>query len=486
MHSYLAFDLGAESGRLMRGALDSGRLSLEQVHRFPNLPVRRGPNVCWDTAALFREMLAGLEKAAPDPRTPECLGVDSWGVDFVLLDRNSEPAGPAVTYRDARTAGMLRSFLRNMPEKELYARTGIQFLEINTLFQLHSLAVNADPQLEAARGLLLIPDYFHFLLCGEKRTEYTNATTTQLLNIETRNWDRDILAAAGIPDHIFQDIAPPGTRLGRLRDEIADRTGLPALPVAAPATHDTASAVAAVPASGHGWAFISSGTWSLMGMELPAPITTDAARAANFTNEGGADGTIRFLKNIMGLWLVQRCRADFAGAPDYEALTRMAEQAPALEQFIAADHSGFLNPQSMTRAIANYCEHTGQPVPETPGRFVRCCLESLALHYRLVLDELRLVQDRPIDRIHVIGGGSRNALLCQMTADATGLSVLAGPAEATAAGNVMMLARAMGHIQSMEHARRVIANSFPVTEYSPGPRNAWDQAYDRYLKLEGR
>lgn len=483
MHSYLAFDLGAESGRLVRGVLRDARLHLEEIHRFANRTREQHGHVCWDTEALFRDMRTGLGKAARTGAADACLGVDTWGVDFVLLDRDDRPAGPAVTYRDTRTAGMLARFLKAMPAADLYARTGIQFLEINTLFQLYSMAQNADPQLAAARGLLLMADYFHFLLCGAKTMEYTNATTTQMLNLQTGAWDADILAVAGIPAHLFQAPAAPGTALGRLNTDLAAQTGLHALPVAAPATHDTASAVAAVPAQGRDWAYISSGTWSLMGIEIPAPITSDAARAANFTNEGGVDGSIRFLKNIMGLWLVQRCRADFAGSPDYEALARLAQDAPPFAQLVCADDARFLNPQSMTRAIADFCTQTGQGAPDTPGAFVRCCLQSLALHYRLVLDELRRVQDQPIARIHIIGGGSRNALLCQMTADATGLPVLAGPAEATAAGNIVMLARALGHIGTLAQARRVIADSFDTAEYLPGPAGPWDAAYARYLEL---
>jgi rhamnulokinase len=483
MHSYLAFDLGAESGRLVRGTLHDGRLRLEEIHRFANKTLEQDGHVCWDTELLFKQMQTGLGKAARAGSPDACLGVDTWGVDYVLLDRDSRPAGPAVTYRDARSAGMLARFLKAMPAEDLYARTGIQFLEINTLFQLYSMAQNADPHLAQARGLLLMADYFHFLLCGAKNMEYTNATTTQMINLKTGTWDADILAAAGIPARLFQAPAAPGTTLGRLSTDLAAQTGLGALPVAAPATHDTASAVVAVPAQGRDWAYISSGTWSLMGIEIPEPITSPAARAANFTNEGGVDGSIRFLKNIMGLWLVQRCRADFAGNPDYTELTRLAQDAPPFAQLVCADDARFLNPQSMTRAIADFCTETGQSAPDTPGAFVRCCLQSLALHYRLVLEELRRVQDQPIARIHIIGGGSRNAVLCQMAADATGLPVLAGPAEATAAGNIVMLARAMGHIGTLAQARRMIADSFETAEYAPGPAGPWDAAYERYLKL---
>lgn len=445
---FLAADLGAESGRVMAGHFDGRRVRLEEVHRFPNGPVTLAGSWRWDVLQLWAAVEAGLAAAAArfGPAVAS-VGVDTWGVDYVLLSKSGELLGQPFHYRDRRTDGVMDRAAAVVPRTEVYAATGIQFLPFNTLYQL--LAANdRTPELLAhADRLLLMPDFLHWCLCGSTAVEFTNATTTQCYDPAARGWAADLLKRFGLPTHPLGEVVPPGTRLGELRPDVRIDTRLGAVPVVAPATHDTASAVAAVPTAHTGranWAYISSGTWSLVGVEVPDAVRTDAAFRAGLTNEGGVAGTFRLLKNVTGLWLVQRCRAAFGTDTDYESLTRQAEEAPPLRSLIDPDDPRFLNPPDMPAAIAGFCRETGQPVPETPGQFVRCGLESLALKYRVVLDRLAAVTGVPIEVIHVVGGGSRNRLLNQFTADATGLPVMAGLVEATALGNVLIQARAAG------------------------------------------
>lgn len=484
MPDYLSVDLGAESGRVTLGIHDDDRLHLEEVARFPTGTTRIRGRLHWDVAGMFEEIKRTLKSVADSPAKPESIGVDSWGVDFALLAGDGALLELPVAYRDSRTEGMMEKLFERVPPEEIYRKTGIQFMQINTLYQLFAMAERKSPLLRAAKDLLFIPDYFNHLLTGKKVAEFTNATTSQFFNVHENRWDDELLEIAGVSPSLMQEIVQPGTPIGHLTKELREDTGLADIPVIAPATHDTGSAVAAAPAEGDDWAYISSGTWSLMGIEIREPVTTEKAQNLNFTNEGGVDGTYRFLKNIMGLWLLQRCRAEFDKKFEYDELGLMAAEAPAFASLIDIDDPRFLNPPSMLEAIAESCRETGQPPPQTPAAFARCVLESLALQYRTVLDELRRIHDGPIRRIHILGGGARNKPLCQMTADATGLSVIAGPAEATSVGNLIVQAKALGHIGSLRDARALVRRSFKIEEYEPAENAGWGSARERYAELK--
>ncbi len=485
MDNFLSVDLGAESGRVVRGTLESGKLLLDEISRFPTGMTRMNGRLHWDVARLFEEMKSAFKASGSDAE-PKSIGVDTWGVDFALLACDGSMLGLPVAYRDPRTDGMMEKFFEIVPRTEVYSRTGIQFMQINTLYQLFAMSQSGSPLLKTASDFLMIPDLFNFLFTGEKTNEFSNATTSQLYNAHEHGWDTRLLEAAGVPPEIMRDVVMPGTIVGELTADMRAETGLGAVPVIAPATHDTGSAVAAVPASGENWAYISSGTWSLMGIETDRPITDGTALGFNFTNEGGVNNTYRFLKNIMGLWIVQRCRAGFPEQHDYATLTAMAADSPAFTSLINASDARFLNPASMPDEIAAFCRETGQPVPGGPGGFVRCALESLALEYRCVAGQLEQVRGKPLERIFIIGGGTQNRLLCAMTADATGLPVSAGPVEATSIGNIIVQARATGHIGSIEEARAVVRESFGIEEYEPGSAFGWDEAFERYMKLKER
>ncbi len=483
----LAFDLGAESGRAVLGTLDGGRLSVHEVRRFPNTPLPLAGHIHWNVYALLDEMKAAMRDAAASTGVrPDSLGVDTWGVDFGLLAKDGGLLGLPFCYRDHRNAGAMEDYFKLVPRTELYQATGIQFLPFNTLFQLYAMVRDRSPQLEAAADLLFMPDLFHYLLTGRKATEFTIASTSQFLDPRTRNWIPGLFQAMGFSRRILQDIVVPGTVLGPLSDKLIAETGYRDVPVIATAGHDTASAVAAVPAEGGNWAYISSGTWSLVGVEETAPVISPASLRANFTNEGGVGRTVRFLKNVTGLWLIQGCRRAWSadGAVSYEELAAAADDAPHFAALIDPDDTGFLNPPDMPEAVAAYCRRTGQAVPPTRAAIVRAILESLALKYRFVLDQLRAVLGHPIEKLHVIGGGARNALLCQLTADATGLPVIAGPAEATAVGNILVQAMALGLVSSRAGMRRIIRESFPLETYRPsGPPAEWDAAYARFRQI---
>ena len=478
----MALDLGAESGRAMLGRFDGTRLVLEELHRFRNIPVRLDTHLHWDFPRLFDEGLTGMLKAAPDV---DSLGVDAWGVDFGLLDAHGELLGNPVHYRDRRTEGMIEAAFQRVPRDELYRRTGIQFLPINTVFQLLSMVLDGDPRLEVADSLLLIPDLFHHYLSGRTACEFTNATTTQCYDPNRQSWATDLLARLGVPSGIFKEVVPPGTVLGPLTPEMAKETGLPRARVVATATHDTGSAVAAVPfADGVQAAYISSGTWSLVGLEVGRPVISDATLKANITNEGGVAGTYRLLKNVMGLWLVQECRRRWSQEGEawtYEELITLAEKASPFTAFIDPDDERFLRPGDIPAQVRIACRETGQPEPTDPGQLIRVILESLALKYRVVLRQLEAATGARVDVIHTVGGGAQNQLLCQMTADATGRALLAGPVEATAIGNLMIQAIALGELGSLRDARAVIRNSFPVEEHEPG--SDWAEPAARFDAL---
>jgi rhamnulokinase len=482
----LAIDLGAESGRGVLGSFDGQRFALDVVHRFPNGGVPTLDTLHWDVLRLHAEIVNALRLAAGRHGGADAVGVDTWGVDFALLGRGGTLLGNPRHYRDPHTEGVMEAAFQKVPKAEIYRRTGLQFMRINSLYQLLALQRDRSPLLDAAETLLFIPDLFHYFLTGIKVNEYTDASTSQMLDPHTRTWAYDVVQKFGLPTKMLGTIVPPGTVLGPLRTAVATDTGLAPVPVVAPATHDTGSAVAAVPARGPAWAFISSGTWSLLGAELPQPLVTDAALAANFTNEGGVAGTTRFLKNIMGLWLVQECRRAWekAGhAYTYDQLVRLAEAAPAFASLVDPDDPAFLLPPNMPAALADFCRRTGQPAPAEPGAVVRCCLESLALKYRWVLAKLEGLVGRRLDVIHVVGGGSQNALLCQWTADACGRPVLAGPAEATALGNVLVQALGLGLLGSLADGREAVRRSVDLTTYEPRDAARWDEPAGRFANL---
>jgi len=485
---FLAFDLGASSGRAVVGCFDGERLRLVEVHRFPNGPVCLLGNLHWDVLRLFEEVKTGLAKCVRMYGTDiASLGLDTWGVDFGLLDAHDELLGNPYHYRDRRTDGMMEEAFRRLPKEEIFERTGIQFMQLNSLYQLLAMAVQGSPMLEMARTFLNMPDLFNFWLTGHKVSEFTIATTTQCYDPRAGDWAWTMLEELGLPTRIFGEIVPPGTQLGPLHPAVAEETGAHELPVIATAGHDTAAAVAAVPAGDRDYAYISSGTWSLMGVEIEEPLITPRALAYNFTNEGGVEGTFRLLKNIMGLWLIQECRREWAQAGEelaWDDLIRMAAEAEPFGGLVDPDDHRFLAPGNMPQKIQTYCAETGQPVPQSKGAIVRCALESLALTYRLVLERLEEMLGRKLSVIHIIGGGSKNRLLNQFTADATGRMVIAGPAEATSIGNILMQALALGHIGSLEEGRELVRHSFEVTTYEPGERARWDEAYQRYMSIQ--
>jgi rhamnulokinase len=414
------------------------------------------------------------------------LGLDTWGVDYGLLDAQDNLLGNPYHYRDSRTEGMLDAVFARVPREEVFAHTGIQFLQLNTLYQLYAMRVGGSPQLDVARTLLTMPDLFNFWLTGRKVVEFSIATTTQFYNPRRRGWATELLGALDLPASLLGPIVPPGTVIGDLLPAVADELAIQPIPVIAPACHDTGSAVAAVPATGRDHAYISSGTWSLMGVEVDEPVITPQSLAYNFTNEGGVCGTFRLLKNIMGLWLVQECRREWAREGqryDYAALTEMAAAAAAFGPIVDVDAHRFLAPGDMPGKIRRFCSETGQAPPETQGAIVRCALESLALRYRWVLDRLEEMRGRAIESVHIIGGGMQNELLCQFAADAMQRPVIAGPIEATAMGNILMQALALGHIGSLAEARAIVRRSFDLRTYAPGDPAPWAAAYDRYLRL---
>ena len=476
MHNYLAIDIGAGSGRIIFGSFDGYVLVLNETFRFTNNMLPDKGYCRWDVEGLFEEILKGLKKSAQHiSAIPASVGVDTWGCDYVLLDENDNIACPVSAYRDSRTDGLMEKFFELMPKNEIYAKTGIQFLQFNTLYQLWAAQQNGD--LENATRFLMIPDYLNYRLSGIKSNEYSNATTTQVLNSKSNDWDNDLLDILKIDKSIFEKPFLPGTVLGPLLDSIQNETGLSNIPVIIPATHDTGSAVAAVPATGKDWAYISSGTWSLMGIETEEAVCTDLALKYNFTNEGGVAGTFRLLKNIMGLWIVRRLKNSFKKDYSYEDLESLVRKAKAFDIFIDANDACFLNPECMKTAIDEYCTATGQRTPQSDGAYVRCALDGLGFLYRETLEQLRDIQDQEINKIHIIGGGCQDQLLCQITADATGLPVFAGPCEGTAVGNLIVQAIALGHIKDLAEARKVVANSFDIKIYTPNNKACWDNAW---------
>lgn len=454
----LAVDLGAESGRVMAVHFDGNSLEVAELHRFPNVAVAVTGTLHWDFLRLWHDIQAGIERGKV--LQPASIGVDTWGVDFALLDRQGNLIGNPVQYRDGRTAGMMERVFAKVPKSEVFAQTGIQFMPINTLYQMMSLVESRSPHLQIADTFLMAPDLLNYWLTGVKVVEFTNATTTQMFNPLTGSWAVEMLDRLGIPSRILPEIVPPGTQLGRYDD----------IPVIAPACHDTGSAVAAVPTQTANYAYISSGTWSLVGLELPQPIITEAALAANVTNEGGVYGTYRLLKNVTGLWLLQQCRATWAKEGETYSYGELTAMAQAVENEVATinpNDGRFLSPGNHPQHIRDLCRETGQPVPQSKGEVIKVALQSLAAAYRDVLAELTAVTGRPIELIHIVGGGTQNKLLNQMTADATGLPVITGPVEATVIGNALVQLISLGEIQDIQQGRQIVAQMVATERYEP-------------------
>jgi rhamnulokinase len=480
---YVALDFGAESGRTVVGRFDGGRLSIEPVHRYPNVPVRLAGTLYWDFPRQFGDILAGLAKAAEEGPVTS-VAVDTWGVDYGFIDDRGRLLANPIHYRDTRHEKMLDAAFEIVPRDEIYAATGIQFMSINTLFQLLSEVRAGDPVLSQADRLLMMPDLFNHFLCGSVAAEYTEATTSQCLDPWTRDWARPLFERLGIPTHFLPEVVPPGTVLGSLLPEVAEHTGLSGTQVVAVAAHDTASAVAGTPLAGPSTAYISSGTWSLVGLEVREAVVDERALAANVTNEGGYDGTITLLKNVMGLWFVQQCRSAIwspAEQPSYEELSAMTAAGPSGTAFVDPTDGRFLWPGDMPARVRAFCEETGQPAPADTPTLLRVILESLALRYAVVFDELEGVTGQAIEQVHIVGGGVNNTLLCQLTADASGRPVVAGPVEATAIGNIAIQAIAAGELAGIGQARELVARSFPVSTYEP--RADWSEARARYAAM---
>jgi len=485
-HKYLALDLGAESGRAIVGSLAGDKISLAETHRFPNAPVRINDGIHWDVLRLWNEIKVGIAAAVKSGAKLEGIGLDTWGVDFALLDKNGSLLSNPFHYRDARTDGMVEEAFKRVSRAEIFASTGIQFMQINTLYQLLAMSMQESPLLDAAKTFLTVPDLFNYFLSGEITNEFTHATTTQCLDPRTRDWARPVLGALNIPTHFFGPVTNPGTSIGMLLPETAEETGAGGVKIVLPACHDTGSAVVAVPAQNQDFAWISSGTWSIMGVESTQPALGEKALEYNFTNEGGVFGSWRLSKNIMGLWLVQECKRTWAHLGEdlsYDEITRLASEAKPFLAVIDPDHASFLHAGDMPERIRKYCADTHQPVPQSKGEVIRVALESVALRYRWTLEKLEELTAKRFAPIHIIGGGTKNRLLNQFAADATNRMVVTGPVEATAIGNVLMQAIALGHLGSLPDARAVVRSSFEVEEYHPVHSSDWDEAYAKLLSL---
>ncbi len=479
--TYLAFDLGAESGRAIIGFLENDKLTMKEIHRFKNCPITLSDGLHWDTDYLYKEIIKGLNIALQYTKNIKSIGIDTWGVDFGIFDDNNNLITQPFSYRDQRTRGMIQELSKFISREELYRRTGIQLLEINTIYQLYSMVLNQSDLLKRASTILFMPDIFNFFLTGKKFSEFTFATTTQLYNPSLRDWDPLILDFLKIKKETFQKILQPGTKIGPLKTP----SGYSDIEVIAVATHDTGSAVAAVPAKRKDFIYISSGTWSLMGIESDRPIINQKSFEYNFTNEGGIGQTFRFLKNILGLGILHACKIEWEGKQslDYNTLIYLARNEKPFLSIINPFDIRFLSPKSMTEEILKYCEETGQQKPETIGQFVRCILESLSLAYRHTLEQIKEITNRDFGVIHIIGGGSLNEMLCQFTADATGIVVYAGPVEATAIGNILTQAMAKGELNSIYELRNIVRMSFAFNEYIPVDTKSWDDIYGYYREL---
>lgn len=490
MLNLLAFDYGASSGRAMLGQFDGNRLSLSEMHRFANEPVMVGDSLYWDILRLFHEMKQGILKtAASGHKEIASIGIDTWGVDFGLLDSSGGLLGNPYHYRDSRTEGMIEEACRIVRRQEIYATTGIAFQVFNSLYQLFSMKFRKSPLLEKASTMLFTPDLLRYFLTGEKSSEFTIASTSQMLDARTRSWAGELLDKLGIPRNILTQIIDAGTVAGKLTSGVAGELGVGRVPVVAVAEHDTGSAVVSVPAVEGKYAYLSSGTWSLLGVESAVPVINDSAFKLNYTNEGGYNKTTRLLKNIMGLWIYQECKRTWDKSGEtvsFDELEEGAVNAEAFAAFIDPDDSSFFSPGRMPSKIQDYCRKTGQKVPETKPQIVRCIMESLAMTYRKAVEGLEKVVGYSLPVLHIVGGGCKNTLLSQFTANAIARPVIAGPVEATATGNLMAQLLALGEVKSLKEGRLIVRNSFPSVEYTPENKAGWDAAYERFLNITSK
>lgn len=487
-YKFLAFDFGASSGRAMLATFDGEKITLEEKHRFSNDPVNINGDLHWDALRLFFEIKQGILKCANSgDRDIDCIGIDTWGVDYGLLDKNDKLLGNPFHYRDTRTDGMYDEAFKKVSKEEIFNSTGIAYNWFNTVFQLLSARLSDDVSLNNAKTMLFMPDLFNFFLTGEKRTEYTIASTSQMFDSQKHEWAYDMLKKLDIPTDIFADMIYPGEKVGTLKPELAEELGVEQIPVIAVASHDTGSAVASVPVVDQkDFIYISSGTWSLMGVELDEPRVTKEALEYNFTNEGGVNKTIRFLKNIMGLWLIQESRRQWEREGEllsFDELEKQANEAAPFESLIDPDYHEFQTPGNMPKRIKKYCEMTGQKVPETKGEIIRCIAQSLAFKYRQTVEGMEDVTGNKYNVINIVGGGIKDKMICQFTANATKRVVNAGPVEATSIGNVIVQAIAMGAIKDLNEGRQIVRNSFDIAEYTPQDNEAWDAAYENWKNI---
>ncbi|MFP7224377.1 rhamnulokinase [Priestia filamentosa] len=461
----LAVDIGASSGRLIASYLKNGQLKLNEIHRFENKIVRKDDQFCWELDRLFLEIKKGIKKCQGKGLKPESIGIDTWAVDFILLDDNEKPLTNSVAYRDSRTDGMMDEVFKIIMKERLYLETGIQFQKFNTIYQLYSIKQNNPEILDKAASFLMIPDYFNYLLTGKKANEYTNATSTQLVNAFTKKWDDEILDQLGIKKEIFQEIHNPKTVLGTLKEDLVEEFGFD-MKVILPATHDTGSAVISIPELDE-TIYISSGTWSLIGVENYFPICITKALDYNFTNEGGIDYRYRFLKNIMGLWMIQEVKRNYQDQYSFAELVDLARQVQEFTSTVNVDDPRFLKPENMIEEIQRYCQETNQAIPTTPGEVAKCVYDSLVCSYQQAINQIEEIFERKFEKINVIGGGCQNEMLNQLIADTTKKVVYAGPIEATAIGNIVSQLMAVGEIEDINEARTIVKHSFEVKKFSP-------------------
>lgn len=484
--NFLAVDLGATSGRTILGTIVEGKLQQRELTRFPNPIIETGGHCYWDIFALYNEIIRSLKMVADEGIAIESIGIDTWGVDVVMIGQDGGVLRNPYCYRDPHTNGAMEAYFEKIPKEKVYAKTGIQFMQFNTLFQLSTMQRNHDSALAAAAKILFVPDALSYMLTGQAVCEYTILSTSQFLDPRTHRIDPELLEVIGLDESRFGRLVNPGEPVGVLTEEVQRLTGVGAVPVVAVAGHDTGAAVAAVPAENERFAYLSCGTWSLLGIETEEAIISEKSFEYNFTNEGGIEGTTRFLKNICGMWLLERCRKEWTEAPaDVNQISQDSMEAPAFQSFIFPDAPDFANPTSMVEAIQNYCRKTHQPVPQDYRAMARCIFESLAMRYRQVLGYLKEMAPFPIEKLHVIGGGSRNAYLMQMTANSLGIPVVTGPVEGTAIGNIMLQAKAADSVHDRFEMRKVIAASIEQKTYLPQDREMWEEAYRGWLAISG-
>ena len=484
--NFLAFDLGASSGRAILGTLTGHQLKLTEIHRFENRMVEIDNHFYWNIFSIFDELKTGLKKCILDYGIqPDSVAIDTWGVDFAFVAEDGMIASLPYAYRDRRTDSAMEDFYRLIPKEELYALTGIQLMQFNSLFQLFVNHKTRSPQYLIGKDLLFMPDALSYLFCGVRKNEFSIASTSQMLKPGQLAWEEKLFDAMGVDISLMQEIVLPGTLLGTIKPEVQKETGSKGIPVIAVASHDTASAIVSVPAKGKNWAYISSGTWSLMGIESEKPLISNEILYLNFTNEGGVEGTTRFLKNIMGMWLLQECRKSWSNQVNYSwnEMVDLSTLSQPFKCLIDPDHTSFLNPPDMPQAITDFCIRSGQKPPQTHGEFIRCIFESLAMKYRLTLDSIRSVVSYPIEKVHIIGGGANNELLCQYSANALGIPVIAGPTEATAIGNILIQAKAMKAVGSLDEIRSVVIESFDTKVFEPDNSGRWESQLERFRTL---